>query len=135
VWQYTSTWCHKRSNNEYSRFEVSTAVEIKIEDLWILTSCGVTLKYHQGSKVHQNFGILPQHNTASQPTRHRLEWILNLKHLKIRVSFSIWVFRSIPICDRGCIQKFPDWVDNEIYAYNNKHLLGSNTKDYGGKTH
>jgi hypothetical protein len=34
----------------------------------------------------------------------------------------------------GCIQKFPDWVDNEIYAYNNKHSLRSNTKGYGGKT-
>jgi len=22
---------------------------------------------------------------------------------------------------RGCIQKFQDWVDNEIYAYNKKH--------------
>jgi hypothetical protein len=36
---------------------------------------------------------------------------------------------------RGCIQKFPDRFDNEIYAYNNKHSLRSNTKDYGGKTH
>jgi hypothetical protein len=33
-----------------------------------------------------------------------------------------------------CIQKFPDWVDNEIYAWNNKHSLRSNTKGYGGKT-
>jgi hypothetical protein len=36
---------------------------------------------------------------------------------------------------QGCIQKFPDWVDNEIYVYNNKHSLRSNTKCYGGKTH
>jgi hypothetical protein len=36
---------------------------------------------------------------------------------------------------RGCIHKFPDWVDNEIYAYNNKHSLRSNIKGYGGKTH
>jgi hypothetical protein len=35
---------------------------------------------------------------------------------------------------RGCIQKFPDWVDNEINN-NNKHSLRSNTKGYGGKTH
>jgi hypothetical protein len=34
---------------------------------------------------------------------------------------------------RGCIQKLPDWVDNEIYAYNNKHLLGSNTKVMAAK--
>jgi hypothetical protein len=32
---------------------------------------------------------------------------------------------------RGCIQKFPDWVDNEMN--DNKHLLRSNTKGYGGK--
>jgi hypothetical protein len=36
---------------------------------------------------------------------------------------------------RGCIQKLPDLVDNEICTYKNKHLLRSNTKDYGGKTH
>jgi hypothetical protein len=29
---------------------------------------------------------------------------------------------------RGRIQKFPDWVDNEMYAYNNKHSLRSNTR-------
>jgi len=45
--------------------------------------------------------------------------------------------RNIMVADevRGCIQKFPDWVDNEIYAYNNKDSLRSNTKGYGGKTH
>jgi hypothetical protein len=36
---------------------------------------------------------------------------------------------------RGCIQKFPDWVDNEINNNSNKHPLRSNTKGYGGKTH
>jgi hypothetical protein len=34
---------------------------------------------------------------------------------------------------QGCIQKFPDWVDNEIN--NNKHSLRNNKKDYDGKTH
>jgi len=34
---------------------------------------------------------------------------------------------------RGCIQKFPDWVDNEINK--DKHSLRSNTKGYGDKTH
>jgi len=34
---------------------------------------------------------------------------------------------------REYIQKFPDWVDNEIN--NNKHSLRNNTKGYGGKTH
>jgi hypothetical protein len=35
---------------------------------------------------------------------------------------------------RRCIQKFPEWVGNEINN-NNKHSLRSNTKGYGGKTH
>jgi hypothetical protein len=33
-----------------------------------------------------------------------------------------------------CIQKFPDWVDNEINN-NNKHSLRSNTKEFGGRSH
>jgi hypothetical protein len=33
---------------------------------------------------------------------------------------------------RGCIQKFPDWVDK--INNKNKHSLRSNTKGYGGKT-
>jgi hypothetical protein len=36
---------------------------------------------------------------------------------------------------RGCNQKFPDRVDNEINNSNNKHSLRSNTKCYGVKTH
>jgi hypothetical protein len=35
---------------------------------------------------------------------------------------------------RGYIQKFPDWVDNEINN-NNKRSLKSNIKGYDGKTH
>jgi hypothetical protein len=35
---------------------------------------------------------------------------------------------------RGCIQKFPDWVDNEINNNQNKHSLRNNTKGYGCKT-
>jgi hypothetical protein len=41
---------------------------------------------------------------------------------------------------REYIQKFPDWVDNDINNNNNnnnnnKHLLRRNTKGYGDKTH
>jgi hypothetical protein len=32
------------------------------------------------------------------------------------------------------IQKFPDWIDNEMNN-KNKHSLRSNTKDYGAKIH
>jgi len=44
-----------------------------------------------------------------------------------------WVAGSSFSIIRGCIPKFPDWVCNEIYAYNNKQSLRSNTKGYGGK--
>jgi hypothetical protein len=44
---------------------------------------------------------------------------------------SVFVTRIL----RKCTQKFPDWVDNEIYAYNNKHSLRCDTKCYGDKTH
>jgi hypothetical protein len=36
---------------------------------------------------------------------------------------------------RGCIQKFPEGIDNEIHAYLWYYSLRSNTKGYGGKTH
>jgi hypothetical protein len=53
-----------------------------------------------------------------------------------RVKGQYW-FRGLRVhaTIRGGIQKFPDLVVNEIYAYNNKHLLRSNTNVYGGKTH
>jgi hypothetical protein len=37
----------------------------------------------------------------------------------------------------GCIQNFPDWVDNKINNNNNNNKLSlrSNTKGYGGKPH
>jgi len=40
---------------------------------------------------------------------------------------------TLQIYIRGCVQKLPDCVDNEINK--NKHSLRSNTKGYGGKTH
>jgi hypothetical protein len=51
---------------------------------------------------------------------------LNLYYIKLEQRLKI---------NTKVIQKFPVWVDNEIYAYNNKHSLRSNTKGYGGKTH
>jgi hypothetical protein len=54
------------------------------------------------------------------------------------IAWSLWIL----ILDlwrcyiRGYIQKFSDWVGNEINNNNNnKHSLRSNTKGYGGKTH
>jgi hypothetical protein len=52
--------------------------------------------------------------------------------------WSNWVVWNVDILTttiRGCIQNFPDWVDNEINNNKNKHSLRSNTKSYGGKTH
>jgi hypothetical protein len=42
--------------------------------------------------------------------------------------------RMLEKCNvRKYIQKFPDWVDNEINN-NNKQSLWNNTKGYGGET-
>jgi hypothetical protein len=43
--------------------------------------------------------------------------------------------RITVITVQGFIRKFPDWVDNEIYAYNNKYSLRNNMMGYDGKTH
>jgi hypothetical protein len=61
----------------------------------------------------------------------------NTAYIRTECFIIFWVTRTLnksrsirlPIKShiRGCIKKFPDWVDNEIYAYNNKHSLRSNT--------
>jgi len=50
----------------------------------------------------------------------------NCQHLDIFVTQQLWGSmlnaKKLRISRlRGCNQKFPDGVDNEIYAYNNKH--------------
>jgi hypothetical protein len=40
--------------------------------------------------------------------------------------FALWVAVTAPV--ERYIQKFSDWVDKEIYAYNNKHSLRTNAK-------
>jgi hypothetical protein len=60
-----------------------------------------------------------------------------IKYNKIVPTLGIknWVLTEHDSDDiRGFIQKYPDWVDNEI-SNKNKHSLRSNTKGYGGKTH
>jgi hypothetical protein len=58
----------------------------------------------------------------------RRKWLIcsHYKHSQT-IAFKL----GVPLNIRGYIQKFPDWVDNEI---NNKHSLRSNTKGYGTKT-
>jgi hypothetical protein len=41
---------------------------------------------------------------------------------------------QLPVIIPGCIQKFPDGINNEIHNNSNKHSLRSNTKGYGGQT-
>jgi len=56
-------------------------VEIHIAVFWVMTPCGIVVVYQHfvetedgGSKVLRNF-ILPQHHTASQSRRPRLEFL------------------------------------------------------------
>jgi hypothetical protein len=46
-----------------------------------------------------------------------------------------WEGRHVSCSVRGCIQKFPDWVANEIRAYICYYSLRSNTNGYGNKIH
>jgi hypothetical protein len=55
------------------------------------------------------------------------------KKVLMHIGQEVGLVQSRSVCKRP-IQKFPDWVDNEINN-NNKHSLRSNTKVYGGKTH
>jgi hypothetical protein len=65
---------------------------------------------------------------------------LKLKNFRVKkVTYQLtWLWNTEEITKlrhlRGYIQKFMDWVDNEIYAYLRYYSLRSNTKGYGGKT-
>jgi hypothetical protein len=63
------------------------------------------------------------------------DYVIQLSHI-LHFSSTNYVFYNLPEEKIwGFIQKFPDWVDNEINNSNNKHSLRSNTKVYGSKTH
>jgi hypothetical protein len=93
-------------------------------------------------------------NYSSLQTRYKATTIIslhvNLKHNKHSDTTAIhltWNYTvglqsgaslnpaQFTLSIRRCIQKFPDWVDNEINNNKKKHSLRSNTKGYGGKTH
>jgi hypothetical protein len=57
-----------------------------------------------------------------------LEW----SYLK-SLSGKEFVFVAVSVPTLATTQ--PMSIDNEIYAYNNKHSLRSKAKGYGGKTH
>jgi hypothetical protein len=61
---------------------------------------------------------------------HTMQWSDEILELSI---CSYWIHTHTHI--RGCIQMFPDWVDNEIYAYLWYCSFRSSTKGYGGRTH
>jgi hypothetical protein len=55
--------------------------------------------------------------------------------MRVWISLQIVISVTPVVVYEGVSKKFPDWVDKEMDAYNNKHSLRSNTKGYGGKTH
>jgi hypothetical protein len=83
-----------------------------LSDPWILNVS--RQNKHKAHHLAAEHGI---NNSPRQHTCYRVHERVGSSHMHIR----------------GRIQKFPDWVNNEIN--NDKHSLRSNTKGYGGKTH
>jgi hypothetical protein len=70
-------------------------------------------------------------NVCATVSRHSAwAWLASYGNRKsVRFSWE-WItvtehYTNELILIRGCIQKFPDWVDHEVQAYNNKHSLRS----------
>jgi hypothetical protein len=79
---------------------------------------------------------LPNPNQEWWPL-HRKVWsqcVLFGRDIKV-MHKTFFSFTRFSVFIRWCIQKFLDWVDNEICAYLWYCSLRSNIRGYGGKTH
>jgi len=74
------------------------------------------------SEITRSWFTIPTYIAPLLRSNLGLKW-LNFLHVRC-----VFFERAV----RGCIQKFPDGVDNDIIN-NNKHSLRSNTKGYGSK--
>jgi hypothetical protein len=88
--------------------------------------------------LHACYILSPSHNPYSNNIEYRIQqkqrsFVILVTGHEINMSFIYVAYIG------GCIQKFPDWVSNEINNNNNnnnnKHSLRSNKKGYSGKTH
>jgi hypothetical protein len=77
------------------------------------------------------------YNLPYKAWAERLDMYMDISYIKVLKKLKIieWKQLRTYVCIRGCIQKFPDWLDNEIYDNINKHSLRSNANGYGSKTH
>jgi hypothetical protein len=83
------------------------------------------LLWQQRCKMQQDDVSSTKHRTTTVSIKFNWFWVLiHVLHIAKKLELL-----------GGCIQKFPDWVDNEIYAYLWYYSLRSNTKSYDGKTH
>jgi len=79
---------------------------------------GSKMKFHQLKRMLKTF-----------PERIYFVLFMPTNYKMLPETFSIWSHL------RGCNKKFPDWVDNEIYAYLWYYSLLSPSKGHGGKSH
>jgi hypothetical protein len=79
---------------------------------WVLAPCILAVGYQRFGgplcfHLHSSYFITTRRQIPKR-SRHELSRSQNVK--------------------RGCIQKFPDRIYNEVYAYNNKHSFRSNKR-------
>jgi hypothetical protein len=118
-------WNHIESNRFY-------VVCVCVKVIFVYYDCLLLLQYKKIWDVWRN-DILKHKLTSdfilcSEECRIKSDKVGSISCSKSEIIY------KISLCGiRGCIQKFPDWVDNEINK--KKHSLRSNAKGYGGKTH
>jgi hypothetical protein len=86
----------------------------------ISAHCRLSSDHNMNTKINRGMIISSLLSSSSFSSLHTLRFVLSGHEVR-------WYIR-------GCIRKFLDWVINEVYAYNNKHSLRSNTNGYGSKT-
>jgi hypothetical protein len=138
--------CKRQSSNTDGSCDVSIFNKQLQTDGWgnpstLRMGVGLTALYTIQCFASQNFYKGHRIELMNEKNNHKNCWsvwenLIFIKMLNVYPKLWSYLYPSFEGCAEkliiwGCIQKFPDWVDNEI---NNIKHSRSNTKSYGGKT-